>query len=127
MIKKVELDYPPHEDKDMIKGVKSFYDRCWAPKIKNTNPQCQLKLKVNDVGPPKIKIDFEDGRKIHIEDASYLPFSLLSEMVLMKRQRIIRYYDILDMEYYDTDEEEDPYPELEDDGKKKKKKAGGKK
>jgi hypothetical protein len=127
MIKRVDLEYPPYEINELIRGCKSFYDRCWAPKIRNTNPTCLLRLKVKEDGPPKIRVEFEDGRKINIEDASYLPASFIAELVLMKKQKMKRHYEILDMDYYDTDEEEDPFPEMEDDGKKKKKKAGGKK
>lgn len=127
MIKRIDLEYPAYEPKDLIKGCKSFYDCCWTPKIRNTNPVCILKLKVKDSGLPKLKIEFEDGRKLNIEDVSYVPANFLMEMVLLKKQKMKRYYDILDMDYYDTDEEEDPFPEIEEDGKKKKKKGGPKK
>ncbi|KAL0491297.1 L-2-hydroxyglutarate dehydrogenase, mitochondrial [Acrasis kona] len=129
MVKRVELDYPPYEERHLTHGVKSFYDRCWMPKYRSQNPSIVTKLKLIEKGPPALRVEFEDGRKYHIDDASYMPHHVLCELVLLKRQKMMRYYDILDMEYYDTDEEEDPYPDPKGEGdtKKKKKSAGGKK
>ena len=110
MIKKIQFNYCPLMLKDVNKGAKDFYDRCWAPKVRNTNTDCSISIDVydytNDAKPPSLYIEFEDGRKIEFTDVSYISTAAIMESILLKKKKIKTYYQTIGKDYYDTEDEE---------------------
>lgn len=64
-------------------NCRAFYERCLAPKAASSNPQCKVEIEYDYTGDrsPEVYIEFEDGRKLHFKDASYMPMSLIMEAV----------------------------------------------
>ncbi|KAF0983969.1 hypothetical protein FDP41_007884 [Naegleria fowleri] len=112
MIKKVHFEYCPLMLREVNKGAKDFYDRCWAPKVKNTNPDCAITINVydnnKDAKPPSLLIEFEDGRKLDFTDVSYVSTAAIMEAIQLKKKKIKTYYQTIGKDYYDTEDEENP-------------------
>jgi len=94
--------------KDINKGAKDFYDRCWAPKVKNTNPDCAISIDVIEDKEPSLYVEFEDGRKLDFVDVSYVSTAAIMEAIQMKKKKIKFYYQTVGKDYYDTEDEENP-------------------
>ncbi len=108
LIKKVHVDYHPFHEKEITKGVWDFYDKCLSNKFRKTNPNCEVKLTLNEVGkPPEVIIEFEDGRKLHYDDASYLTAVNIMEQIRLKKRKIKHFYRTSGKEFYDSDDEDE--------------------
>ncbi|EFC49941.1 predicted protein [Naegleria gruberi] len=130
MIKKIHFNYCPLMLKEVNKGAKDFYDRCWAPKTKTTNPDCSISIDVYDNNadskPPSLIIEFEDGRKLDFSDVSYVSTAAIMEAIQLKKKKIKKYYQTVGKDYYETEDEENPLA-LQDKKDEEEAMAGAKK
>lgn len=109
LIKSVRVVYVPDAERRMVAGVWAFYERCMSPGATKSNPQCKVEIEYDYTGErvPELLVEFEDGRRLHFADASYMPMSLIMEAVHLKKRKITHFYSKTNKEFFDEDDEDE--------------------